>query len=97
MRMAPMAAALLLMSGYPAFAQTAPDARPAGTARGSEIRIERPDMSVFVRCGDGETAKSCADTAQQLMEKVAAMPMPEGRGRRGGDDRRNRDRDRERD
>ena len=102
MRIAIAGIALLFAVG-PAAAQT-PGAPPEGRAasslvgRGAEIRIERPDLSLFVRCGDGETAKSCSEIATQLVEKLAAMPPVERRDRRGGerDERRNRDRDRDR-
>ena len=90
---------LLLAATGGAFAQSGP--APNASTRGAEIRIERPDMSLFVRCGEGETAKSCSETATQLMEKVVAMPAPDRRGGRGGgggferdrDERRPRDRD----
>lgn len=100
MRIAIAGAALLLAVGQAA-AQgppPPPDGRAPLAGRGAEIRIERPDISLFVRCGDGETAKSCSEIATQLVEKLASMPPADRRDRRGGerDDRRNRDRDRDR-
>lgn len=101
MKRAILGTILLLAATGGALAQSSSESRPGPgmPARGAEIRIERPDMSLFVRCGEGETAKSCSETATQLMEKVAAMPAPERRGGRGGgferdrDERRHRDRD----
>lgn len=100
MNRAVIGTAILLLAASGAYAQSSPsspETRPPGPGgRGAEIRIERPDMSIFVRCGDGETAKSCADTATQLMEKATAMPASEYRGGRGApdrDERRYRDRD----
>lgn len=91
--------AMAQTSATPSGASEARSTASTGTGRGAEIRIERPDLSIFVRCGEGENARSCADTATQLIEKLATMPAAERRDRRGerdmsrGEDRRPRDRD----
>ncbi len=58
--------------------------------RGAEIRIQRDDISVLVRCAPGETTKACGEIVTQLLEKLPAAPaptaaMPERRSDRGGE------------
>lgn len=90
-----IATALLALAATGAQAQT-PSPSPSETrpaprsfTRAAEIRIERPDLSLSVRCGDGESTKSCSETVLQLMEKLAATPVASGKGDR--DDRRRRE------
>lgn len=93
-------AACLSLAAVPALAQAnppppnpepPPTARPPGPPRGAEIRIRRPDIAIAVRCAEGETTRACGEIVAQMIEKLAAMPIPErgaegqGQGReRGG-------------
>ncbi len=48
---------------------------PPPPPRGPHIRVERGDTALDVNCGEAETLKSCADTANQLLDKLAGMPV----------------------
>lgn len=94
-----IAAAMIAAAGA-AVAQPAPSPSPPGAAdapavaarpmgqRGASIKIARPDITVAVRCADGDTTRACGEIVAQLIEKLAAMQQPERRamGERGGRD-----------
>lgn len=88
-------AALSVACATPSLAQSPPPppgpdrpAPPPPAPRGASIRIDRPDMSIAVRCAEGEGTRACGEIIAQLIEKLAAMPAADRRGdegrRRGG-------------
>ncbi len=48
---------------------------PPPPPRGPHIRLERGDTALDVNCGEAETLRSCADIANQMLDKLAGMPV----------------------
>ncbi len=79
-----------------------PPPRPQpGLFQGAFIKISRPDISLSVRCAEGDTTRACGEIVAQMIEKLAAMPAPDRGPERGGYRERDRPRggprDRDRD
>lgn len=84
-----LVAGMLSLAAFAAHAQspsTPGPVREEGRAArpGPHIRIDRPDISLAVRCGEGETTKSCGEIVVQLLEKLPAAPSAGGGDRRDG-------------
>ena len=55
-----------------------PDGRrappPPPPPRGAHIDLQRGDLRVNLNCAEGESTKTCADTAMQMLDHLQAAP-----------------------
>jgi len=47
---------------------------PPPPSKAAHFRLRRGDVEIDAKCADDETMKACADTASQLIDKLATLP-----------------------
>ncbi|KQP25045.1 hypothetical protein ASF27_08800 [Methylobacterium sp. Leaf102] len=63
--------------GGPRGPRGGPDAPPP-PPKAAQFRLERGDTALDVKCAADEPMKACAEIALQMLDKLAAMPVPAG-------------------